>query len=68
MIGAIVSASHPAAEALVGLAAIGIGAVLLGSCGYEEPALRRRFGPAYERYRATVGRWLPRRPSLARRA
>jgi protein-S-isoprenylcysteine O-methyltransferase Ste14 len=30
--------------------------------GYEEPTLRRRFGPAYERYRATVGRWLPRRP------
>jgi protein-S-isoprenylcysteine O-methyltransferase Ste14 len=31
--------------------------------GYEEPTLRRRFGPAYERYRAKVGRWLPRRPS-----
>jgi protein-S-isoprenylcysteine O-methyltransferase Ste14 len=28
--------------------------------GYEEPTLRRRFGPAYERYRKTVGRWLPR--------
>ncbi len=28
--------------------------------GYEEPALRRRFGPAYERYRGTVRRWLPR--------
>jgi protein-S-isoprenylcysteine O-methyltransferase Ste14 len=28
--------------------------------GYEEPTLSRRFGPAYERYRATVGRWLPR--------
>ena len=27
--------------------------------GYEEPTLRRRFGPAYERYRETVGRWLP---------
>jgi uncharacterized protein len=24
--------------------------------GYEEPTLHRRFGPAYERYRATVGR------------
>jgi protein-S-isoprenylcysteine O-methyltransferase Ste14 len=31
---------------------------------YEEPHLRRRFGPAYEAYRARVPRWLPRpRPS-----
>lgn len=29
--------------------------------GYEEPALRRQFGSAYERYAAAVGRWLPRR-------
>jgi protein-S-isoprenylcysteine O-methyltransferase Ste14 len=29
--------------------------------GYEEPTLRRRFGTTYDRYRATVGRWLPRR-------
>ena len=29
---------------------------------YEEPALRRQFGAAYDRYRATVPRWLPRRP------
>ncbi len=27
---------------------------------YEEPALRRRFGAAYERYTEQVGRWLPR--------
>jgi protein-S-isoprenylcysteine O-methyltransferase Ste14 len=26
---------------------------------YEEPALARRFGPAYEAYRADVNRWLP---------
>jgi len=26
---------------------------------YEEPDLRRGFGPAYERYTATVHRWLP---------
>jgi len=26
---------------------------------YEEPNLRRRFGPAYERYTARVHRWLP---------
>lgn len=29
---------------------------------YEEPALARRFGGSYERYRAAVPRWLPRRP------
>ncbi len=29
---------------------------------YEEPALRRKFGESYDRYRATVPRWLPRRP------
>jgi len=28
--------------------------------GYEEPALRRRFGESYDRYREAVGRWLPR--------
>ena len=27
---------------------------------YEEPALRRKFGASYERYCATVPRWLPR--------
>jgi protein-S-isoprenylcysteine O-methyltransferase Ste14 len=26
---------------------------------YEEPALRRRFGPSYEAYTRQVGRWLP---------
>jgi protein-S-isoprenylcysteine O-methyltransferase Ste14 len=30
---------------------------------YEERAMRRRFGRAYLRYCATVGRWLPRRPT-----
>jgi protein-S-isoprenylcysteine O-methyltransferase Ste14 len=30
--------------------------------GYEEPALRRRFGPAYLAYRHAVPRWIPRRP------
>jgi protein-S-isoprenylcysteine O-methyltransferase Ste14 len=28
--------------------------------GYEEPALRRRFGQAYDDYTRRVGRWLPR--------
>ena len=26
---------------------------------YEEPTLRRSFGPAYDRYVQSVGRWLP---------
>jgi protein-S-isoprenylcysteine O-methyltransferase Ste14 len=30
--------------------------------GYEEPALGRRFGPAYADYRRTVPRWIPRPP------
>lgn len=35
-------------------------AVNLFVMGYEEPALRRRFGAAYERYTEQVGRWFPR--------
>jgi protein-S-isoprenylcysteine O-methyltransferase Ste14 len=31
--------------------------------GYEEPALRRRFGPVYLAYRRAVPRWIPRRPA-----
>jgi protein-S-isoprenylcysteine O-methyltransferase Ste14 len=31
--------------------------------GYEEPTLARRYGESYERYRASVNRWLPRPPS-----
>ena len=30
--------------------------------GYEEPALRRRFGSDYDHYAAKVGRWFPRVP------
>jgi protein-S-isoprenylcysteine O-methyltransferase Ste14 len=30
--------------------------------GYEERALRRRFGAAYDAYRARVPRWVPRPP------
>ena len=30
--------------------------------GYEEPTLRRRFGPTYVDYRHEVPRWIPRRP------
>src|SRR5215471_10023766 len=28
--------------------------------GYEEPTLKRKFGPEYDAYRANVPRWLPR--------
>lgn len=33
--------------------------------GYEEPALRRRFGESYEDYKHQVGRWIPRYRSRA---
>jgi protein-S-isoprenylcysteine O-methyltransferase Ste14 len=33
---------------------------------YEEPTLRRAFGPSYDEYRAAVPRWLPRRGPAAR--
>jgi protein-S-isoprenylcysteine O-methyltransferase Ste14 len=49
-------------RALLAYWAVWFLAVNLFVIGYEEPTLRRRFGPAYDRYRATVGRWLPRRP------
>lgn len=32
---------------------------------YEEPTLARRYGESYERFRATVNRWLPRPPRAA---
>lgn len=32
---------------------------------YEERTLERRFGQGYRRYRATVNRWLPRKPRPA---
>jgi protein-S-isoprenylcysteine O-methyltransferase Ste14 len=34
-------------------------AVNLFVIGYEEPTLRRQFGPSYRRYTQAVGRWLP---------
>jgi protein-S-isoprenylcysteine O-methyltransferase Ste14 len=38
---------------------LGINAVVLF---YEEPALRRRFGEPYEKYRRSVRRWIPGSP------
>jgi protein-S-isoprenylcysteine O-methyltransferase Ste14 len=32
---------------------------------YEEPSLKRRFGPAYEAYVERVPRWIPSRPGIA---
>jgi protein-S-isoprenylcysteine O-methyltransferase Ste14 len=47
-------------KALLAYWAVWFVAANLFVIGYEEPTLRRRFGPDYERYSATVGRWLPR--------
>ena len=49
-------------RALLAYWAVWFLAVNLFVIGYEEPTLRRRFGTTYDRYRATVGRWVPRRP------
>ena len=48
------------ATSLLWYAAAFAAAVHLFVVGYEEPALRRRFGADYDAYRAAVGRWLPR--------
>jgi len=48
-------------RALLAYWAVWFLAVNLFVIGYEEPTLRRRFGAAYDRYRATGGRWVPRR-------
>jgi protein-S-isoprenylcysteine O-methyltransferase Ste14 len=40
--------------------AIWFAAANLFVIGYEEPTLRRQFGPDYDRYRQQVGRWIPR--------
>jgi protein-S-isoprenylcysteine O-methyltransferase Ste14 len=34
--------------------------------GYEEPALRRKFGSEYDAFRASVPRWIPRGPRRGR--
>jgi protein-S-isoprenylcysteine O-methyltransferase Ste14 len=47
--------------ALLVYLAVWIVAVNLFVLGYEEPTLRRQFGPSYEEYARRVGRWIPRR-------
>lgn len=49
-------------HALVAYAAAWLLTVHLFTVFYEEPTLRRRFGESYERYRASVRRWIPGRP------
>jgi protein-S-isoprenylcysteine O-methyltransferase Ste14 len=46
--------------ALLGYWAVFFAAANLFVMLYEEPALRRQFGESYERYRQSVGRWIPR--------
>ena len=36
--------------------------------GYEEPTLRRRFGPSYDEYTQQVGRWVPKHRSRQARS
>ena len=48
---------------LLGYSALLLAAFHAFVVGYEEPTLARRYGASYERYRSTVGRWLPGRPS-----
>lgn len=51
------------APVLFGLVAVAFAVFHLFIVLYEEPVLREKFGDAYERYRRTVPRWLPRRPA-----
>jgi protein-S-isoprenylcysteine O-methyltransferase Ste14 len=47
--------------AVLGWLALFVAAVLAFVLWYEEPVLTRRFGKSYQRYRAAVPRWWPRR-------
>jgi protein-S-isoprenylcysteine O-methyltransferase Ste14 len=50
---------------LVPYAVVVLAAVVSFVRWYEEPTLRRRFGPAYDSYRASVPGWFPRLSSPA---
>jgi protein-S-isoprenylcysteine O-methyltransferase Ste14 len=59
VLGQAMLLGHPV---LLGYAAA-VGIVSVGFVkGYEEPALRRRYGGEYDAYRAAVPGWWPRRP------
>ncbi|WP_266169742.1 methyltransferase family protein [Dyella subtropica] len=60
--GAGLMLRSPSAVAVAGLFALLAHAFALL---HEEPALERRFGESYRRYKASVNRWLPRRPRRA---
>jgi protein-S-isoprenylcysteine O-methyltransferase Ste14 len=45
---------------LLQAAAANVATLALAGRRWEEPALRARFGPAYESYRASVPGWIPR--------
>ena len=46
-------------RALLGYWAVWFALVNAFVIGYEEPTLRRQFGPTFERYAREVGRWIP---------
>jgi protein-S-isoprenylcysteine O-methyltransferase Ste14 len=50
---------------LVPYAVVVLAAVVSFVRWYEEPTLSERFGPEYDRYRASVPGWFPRLPSAA---
>jgi protein-S-isoprenylcysteine O-methyltransferase Ste14 len=52
---------------LAGYAFVWLVATNLFVLGYEEPALRRRFGPSYHEYARRVRRWIPTRPGTGGR-
>ena len=63
MLGAGLALSSPS---IVMLAAAFVLLMHLFVVLYEEPALARKFGGPYERYRSTVHRWLIRKPGSRR--
>jgi protein-S-isoprenylcysteine O-methyltransferase Ste14 len=58
-IGLWVIFGHPSPRVIAAVAAVAV-AVRLFVVFYEEPTLRKKFGPEYERYLENVSRWWPR--------